>query len=126
MIYGTGQFASWQNLLSRGCDLINLEGLKENYVAQELTGCAYCHNYSRSNNSGLFDPVYNNILRDYPVYCKQDIRELAGIIASKLRDGKGLEVFNRFIRSRIRPSKKLLDNVRKVILNNIQYALLNE
>ncbi|MCF8222291.1 MAG: DUF2075 domain-containing protein [Bacteroidales bacterium] len=29
-------------------------------------------------------------------------------------------------RSRVRPSKKLLDNVRKVVLDNGQYSLLNE
>jgi len=32
-----------------------------------LISCSYCHNYSRRDGSGLFDPVWSNIVRDYPV-----------------------------------------------------------
>lgn len=92
----------------------------------ELTSCAYCHNYSRSDASGLFNPVYHKIIEKFPVFCKEDLSKLATELMNKLSGGQGFEVFNRFMFSRIRPSKKLMDNVKDVIRNGKQYSLLNE
>ncbi len=79
----------------------------EKIPALTLTSCSYCHNYSNADTSGLFNIVYKNILTDFPVYCREDIVKLAEKIKDLLHSGKGTEVFNRFMRSRIRPSKKL-------------------
>jgi DUF2075 family protein len=92
----------------------------------QLTSCAYCHNYSRTDESGLLNPVYRKITAQFPVYCKEDLPGLAEALRNKLSGGAGLDVFNRFMFSRIRPSKKLLDNVRDVVRNGKQYSLLNE
>jgi hypothetical protein len=92
----------------------------------QLTSCVYCHNYSRTDESGLFNPVYRKITSQFPVYCKEDLPGLAEEIRNRLHTGAGLEVFNRFMLSRIRPSRKLLDNVRDVVRNGLQYSLLNE
>jgi hypothetical protein len=51
---------------------------------------------------------------------------LADKIKSLLEAGSGFEIFNRFMRSPIRPSKKLLDNVSRVIKNEAVFSLLNE
>ena len=91
-----------------------------------LTSCSYCHNYSNTDKSGLFNTIYKNILTDYPVYCKEDVVSLAEKIKGLLYSGKGTEVFNRFMRSTIRPSKKLLENVRGIIQNQATFSLLNE
>ncbi|MBK9391238.1 MAG: DUF2075 domain-containing protein [Bacteroidetes bacterium] len=37
-----------------------------------------------------------------------------------------MEIFNRFMQSRLHPSKKLLDNVHKIIKNDVVFSLLNE
>ena len=91
-----------------------------------LTSCSYCHNYSNKDNSGLFNTIYKNILTDYPIFCKEDVVRLAEKIKGLLYSGKGTEVFNRFMMSRIRPSKKLLENVRGIIQNQATFSLLNE
>lgn len=91
-----------------------------------LTSCSYCHNYSNTDKSGLFNTIYKNILTDYPVYCKEDVVMLAEKIKGLLYSGKGTEVFNRFMMSRIRPSKKLLENVQGIIQNQATFSLLNE
>ncbi len=91
-----------------------------------LTSCSYCHNYSNTDKSGLFNTIYKNILTDYPVYCKEDVVRLAEKIKGLLYSGKGTEVFNRFMMSRIRPSKKLLENVQGIIQNQATFSLLNE
>ena len=98
----------------------------EKEPALTLTSCSYCHNYSNTDRSGLFNPVYKNILHDYPVYCREDVEKLAEKIKGLLHSGKGTEVYNRFMMSRIRPSKKLLENVQGIIKDQVRFSLLNE
>jgi hypothetical protein len=91
-----------------------------------LFSCAYCHNYKREDNDGLFNPVYYDLVREYPVFTKGDVRQLAGKIKDLLSAGNGFEIFNRFMQSPITPSKKLLENVSKIIKNEVVFSLLNE
>jgi DUF2075 family protein/DNA replication protein DnaC len=91
-----------------------------------LFSCAYCHNYNKEDGKGLFDPVYQSLINDFPVYTKEDVVALAHKIKELLASGDGFEIFNRFMRSPIRPSKKLLENVSKVVKNEAVFSLLNE
>lgn len=91
-----------------------------------LISCSYCHNYSISDKAGLFDPIFQNITAEFPVYCREDVPRLATKLKELLISGNGTEVFNRFMQSRIRPSKKLLENVRNIIDNPAIFSLLNE
>ncbi len=98
----------------------------EKEPTMSLYSCAYCHNYSRQDESGLFKDIYKKITNEFRVYCKEDLSELAGELKSKLAGGTGLEVFNRFMFSKLKPSKKLMSNVKNVILDGHEYSLLNE
>jgi uncharacterized protein len=91
-----------------------------------LFSCSYCHNYSKKENDGLFDPIYSSLVTDFPVYTKEDVRPLANKIKELLASGNGLEVFNRFMRSPLKPSQKLLENVMKIVTNEVVFSLLNE
>lgn len=91
-----------------------------------LFSCAYCHNYETVKENGLFSPLYQELVCDYPVYCKSDTIALAEKIKELLVHGNGFEIFNRFMQSPIRPTKKLLDNVSKIIKNEVVFSLLNE
>lgn len=91
-----------------------------------LSSCSYCHNYSINDKSGLFNPIYKNIVEEFPIYCMEDVGKISTKLKELLNCGKGLEVFNRFMQSRIRPSKKLLDNVQNIIKNPNTFSLLNE
>jgi uncharacterized protein len=73
-----------------------------------LSSCSYCHNYSNSDKSGLFNPIYKNITEEFPIYCREDVIKLASRLKELLMSGNGTEVFNRFMQSRIRPSKNFL------------------
>lgn len=91
-----------------------------------LFSCSYCHNYSKKENDGLFDPIYSTLVTDFPVYTKEDVRPLANKIKELLASGSGLEVFNRFMQSPLKPSQKLLENVTKIVKNEVVFSLLNE
>lgn len=91
-----------------------------------LFSCAYCHNYKKQGKSGLFHPIYKNIIEEYPIYCMEDTQNLASKIKKLLEAGEGFEIFNRFMRSQIRPSIKLLENVSDIVKNKPVFSLLNE
>jgi uncharacterized protein len=91
-----------------------------------LFGCSYCHNYERKEGEGLHSPFYTEIINQHPIYSANDIIELALRIKGLLGNGGGFDIFNKFMTSPIRPSKKLLDSAAKIVTNNSDFALLNE
>jgi DUF2075 family protein len=91
-----------------------------------LFGCSYCHNYEKKKGQGLHDPIYENILNEYPVYSRNDIIELADKVTSLLNKGEGYDIFNKFMQSPIKPSKKLLESASKIVTNESDFALLND
>ena len=91
-----------------------------------LFSCAYCHNYHKAGETGLFAPAYEKLLEDFPLYTANDLLPLAGRLRDLLASGQGLEVFNRFMQSPTRPSKKLLENSAKVIKQQPVFSLLGE
>ena len=109
------------------------EGYLKSFVAEFenpkpliLFSCAYCHNYLKKDGAGLFAPIYEQLVKDYPVYTENDTVFLAEKIKNLLAKGDGFEVFNRFMQSPITPSKKLLESVSKIISNEAVFSLLNE
>jgi len=101
-----------------------VEVFEENELG--LYGCSYCHNYSRVDGEGLYDPIYERILEDYPLYAKNDVEELAQKLNDKLCKGDGYAIFNKFMQSPVRPSKKLLENASKIVSDTEKFALLND
>ncbi|MFH1226525.1 MAG: DNA/RNA helicase domain-containing protein [Planctomycetota bacterium] len=91
-----------------------------------LFSCSYCHNYTKDDNGGLFSCAYKTICSEFPVFCKEDTLKLANQIKELLAKGDGFEIFNRFMQSNIKPSKKLLDNASKIIDNEPVFSLLGE
>ncbi|MEI8013014.1 MAG: DNA/RNA helicase domain-containing protein, partial [Candidatus Omnitrophota bacterium] len=92
-----------------------------------LNSSAYCHNYQKISGQGLFAERYAKIVEQFPIYTKADVEILAQKLKRLLSKGSGFEIFNRFMQSRIQPSKKLLENASKIIDNNqAVFSLLNE
>ena len=91
-----------------------------------LYGCAYCHNYTRIDGEGLYDPIYNKINSEFPVFGANDIEDLSLKIKNLFKEGKGFEVFNKFMSSPIKPSKKILESASKIVANRSDFTLLND
>lgn len=96
-----------------------------------LTGLAYCYNYTKNdtkNPAYLYDEKYASLLSQYPTYAKDQFDELTEKLTGLLKKGEGLSIFNKVIKSPIRPSKKLLNEVKEMIENGdtSTFALIDD
>lgn len=92
----------------------------------DLEGCAYCHNYSKSGNSVLFSDKFLKPLKKYPLFSKEDTVIFGEYLKKRLLEDPGFEVFNRFIYSKIGPSKKLLDHTGTMIHKQQIFTLIDD
>lgn len=92
-----------------------------------LNSCAYCHNYSREGpNPVLFFPKFRKEAEIFPVFAKEDIRTLGIYLRERLSRGNGFDLFGRFVRSPIRPSKKLLEHTSQMINEQQIFNLIDD
>lgn len=92
----------------------------------DLSSCVYCHNYSRFNEKVLFAEEFKNLLSEFPVFAKEDSVSLGKYLEKRLSKGNGLELFNRFINSEIKPSKRLVDHAKGMIKGQKVFTLLSD
>jgi uncharacterized protein len=91
-----------------------------------LFGYAYCPNYEKHEGEGLFDIRYSELVRKFPIYAKEDIKKLADRLKELLSQENGFDIFNKFMESPIKPSKKLLESASKIIKNESEFSLLDD
>lgn len=92
----------------------------------ELIGCVYCPNYEKKEGAGLFDRKYNSVVNKFPIYTKGDIENLASRLKELLSQEDGFDIFNKFMQSEIKPSKKLLESASRVVKQNSDFNLLED
>lgn len=91
-----------------------------------LSSCVYCHNYSRKEGAALYSQKFQKYIEKYPVFSKGDIKILGDYLKEKLSNGSGFEVFNRFINSPLKPSKKLLEHTNEMINKQQIFNLIDD
>lgn len=107
-------------------------GLKDNVRVFEetplmsLNSCVYCHNYSKTENAVLYLPKFQREITTYRIFSKEEAKELGNYLRARLESGHGLDVFNRFVNSPLRPSKKLLEHVREMINKQQIFNLIDD
>jgi DUF2075 family protein len=92
----------------------------------DLSSCVFCHNYLKKENAVLYLQKFERITNEYRVFSKQEVEELGSYLKGRLSNGTGLEVFNRFINSPIRPSKKLLEHTSEMINKQQVFTLIDD
>ena len=111
-----------------------LTGFVEILSTEEISliGMAYCYNYRRHPDSGLipvlYDRQFDKLQREYRTYSGDELDELADKIREVLMRGKGFSIFNKMMRSSIKPSKKLLDSVSGMLDGDVNssFSLLED
>ena len=92
-----------------------------------LSSCAYCHNYSKASGSQvLFLPKFQKYLEEFPVFSKEDVESLGEYLSERLKNGSGMEAFNRFVTSPVKPSKKLLEHTSEMINKQQIFNLIDD
>ena len=89
-----------------------------------LSSCVYCHNYPRGGV--LLSSKYAEILKDFPLFTKEDFKDISNYLKTRLKAGNGLELFNRFRNADIKPSKKLVSHARVMINGQKAFHLLDD
>jgi uncharacterized protein len=93
--------------------------------AVSLSAISYCHNYSRTSDV-MFGPRFQEIMKDFPLFAKEDVPALSDYLKVRLSSGQGLEVFNRFSSSPVGPTKKLLEHTSSMIKGQKVFNLLED
>lgn len=91
-----------------------------------LNACSYIHNYVPVKQDALFASQYESYVKQYPVFCERDVNILSLFLKKRLELGNGMPVLERIHNSRYGPSKRLLENLVKVVRENQRYILLDE
>lgn len=108
-------------------DLLDFLKVFEDENPPDLSSCAYCHNYARLKEPRtLFAPRFRAILEKFPVFAKEDAIALGNYLREKLEKGNGFEIFGRFVRSPIRPSKKLLEHTGEMVNKQQIFTLIDD
>lgn len=92
----------------------------------ELSASVYLHNYSKKKDSALFSPEFSKLIKTFPLFAKEDAVELGTYLRKRLQGGRGKAIFERFARSPIEPSKKLLDHTSEMINKQQIFNLVDE
>lgn len=88
--------------------------------------CAYLHNYPNKEPEPLLDGKYQKIIKDSPIYFRDDQSKLEDFLSKYVKYGKGVEILYEINNGKIRPSKKLIDHVASMFEGNQNYILLDE
>ncbi len=92
----------------------------------ELIGYSYCHNYNKKENEGLYNPQFSDLIKEYPLFSKQDVKKLGEYLKEKLSYDPGFQIFNRFVYSEVGPSKLLMKHVGDMINKQRVFNLIDD
>lgn len=95
------------------------------HESTNLSSCVYCHNYSRSNPV-LFQSKFETVLKEFPVFTKEDFEKFGNYLKTRLENGNGLEIFGSFCNSKIKPSKRLVDMAKHMISGQRVFNLIDD
>lgn len=104
----------------------NHEAFYEELDPLELAACSYLHNYSFGRNDVLLSDKFGGAVAAFPVFSSDDVPALSDFIRPRVERGDGIEVLNRILSGKYRPSRKLMEHVAGVIAGNSEFILLDE
>lgn len=103
-----------------------LEVLHEGNTAIRLSTCSYLHNYSLEEKDPLFDEKFKAVVAKNPVFSKDDVEKLVEYLNALVPCGDDGSVVEEIIQSKAKPSKKLLEEIHRVVKDDSRYVLLDE
>ena len=105
-------------------DDVNTAFYEDNPV--RLSACAFLHNYQLAPNDPLLADKFQEILKECPVFTKEDTADFEQYLSKRLNQGGGVPIADRIAKSPVRTNKKLMEHVVNVIKGKPEYILLDE
>jgi DUF2075 family protein len=103
-----------------------LEVFHEGNTSIRLSACSYLHNYSLEEKDPLFDDKFKAVVAKNPVFSKDDVEKLVEYLNALVPCGDDGAVVEEIIQSKAKPSKKLLEEIHRVVKDDSRYVLLDE
>jgi len=91
-----------------------------------LSACSYLHNYHPEAGDVLLSEPFGPIMARDPLFSADDVGGLKDFLTKRLDAGQGVDILRRVEESEVRPSKKLMEHVARVINGRPEYVLLDE
>lgn len=91
-----------------------------------LYPCAYLHNYHSALRSDLTGPQYDEMIKEAPLFLKQDGVKLREHILKRVKHKSKLDLFEIVNNGKLKPSKALQDAVGSVLNGNEEFTLVME
>ena len=103
-----------------------LVALHEGQTSIRLSACSYLHNYSLEKEDPLFEEKFQAVVAKNPVFSKDDVDKLVEYLNGLIPLGDDGAVIDEVVRSKAKPSKKLLEEIHRVVKEDSRYVLLDE
>jgi DUF2075 family protein len=103
-----------------------LVALHESETSIRLSACSYLHNYSLEKEDPLFEEKFKAVVAKNPVFSKDDVDKLVQYLNRLIPLGDDGSVIDEVVQSKAKPSKKLLDEIHRVVKEDSRYVLLDE
>jgi DUF2075 family protein len=103
-----------------------LVALHEGETSIRLSACSYLHNYSLEKEDPLFEEKFKAVVAKNPVFSKDDVDKLVQYLNGLIPVGDDGSVIDEVVQSKAKPSKKLLDEIHRVVKEDSRYVLLDE
>ena len=103
-----------------------LVALHEGETSIRLSACSYLHNYSLEKEDPLFEEKFKAVVAKNPVFSKDDVDKLVEYLNGLIPVGDNGSVIDEVVQSKAKPSKKLLDEIHRVVKEDSRYVLLDE
>ena len=103
-----------------------LVALHEGETSIRLSACSYLHNYSLEKDDPLLEEKFKAVVQKNPVFSKDDVDKLVAYLNNFVPQSDNGEVLDEIVKSKAKPSKKLLEEIHRVVKDDSRYVLLDE
>jgi hypothetical protein len=103
-----------------------LVALHEGETSIRLSACSYLHNYSLEKDDPLLEEKFKAVVQKNPVFSKDDVDKLVAYLNNFVPQSDNGEVLDEIVKSKAKPSKKLLEEIHRVVKYYSRYVLLDE
>lgn len=92
----------------------------------DLSACVYLHNYIIEADDSLIDKKFEEVIRNYPIFVKDDKEKIIDFIRNKVSYGVDNDVIKKISELKFETNKKLNDSLVGIINGKAEYVLLDE